>query len=381
MVGYVYFAYRIARQTSGTPAFRALTLFTFFFVSIHFEAARFDDYHALVQLITLALISQLIPYLNEPGDSAPRRGMLLHAGLLIGVACMTRLNDGLALLGAYVLSYAARDFPSGLSKLPWLLLGTLLVFFLTLIAIGESPATWLNHSVLQALAIKGGDQAVFTAPLRLFSNSVAFVFVESGFPNWRPFLYLGIVAAATTVFICKKWRTPAAIAAILSGGLIYKGATARDYDIIAVCTAISIVVSFAFLFGLILRVAVEKLKEVPAHFIKNRKVKHILIVFPIALFSSASMSSGGSYHGLYFPFALLVLIFALLVEFNRRPIFQKVYWIQIFALLAVSGLLFRINNPYSWHSYRAAPLYAARTLVTTPGIGLVPMDASWSAAR
>ena len=43
----------------------------------------------------------------------------------------------------------------------------------------------------------------------------------------------------------------------------------------------------------------------------ERRGREMLILVPLVLFFSGSMSSGGGFHGLYFPFALALVIWGL----------------------------------------------------------------------
>src|ERR1700690_2390809 len=75
---------------------RAIVIACVFFVGIHFEAYRFDDYHVMADVLALFSIVLLLKLDKvESANSNLKLAALL--GLLSGLAIMTRLTAGVAL--------------------------------------------------------------------------------------------------------------------------------------------------------------------------------------------------------------------------------------------------------------------------------------------
>jgi hypothetical protein len=89
----------LVRRSELSDGEKAVVLGCGFFVSICFEAYRFDDYHVLADCFALYCLVALLRVQTAP---SPRAVHLLGAvlGVLCGLTLTTRVNDGAALLVA-----------------------------------------------------------------------------------------------------------------------------------------------------------------------------------------------------------------------------------------------------------------------------------------
>ena len=142
-------------------------------------------------------------------------------------------------------------------------------------------------------------------------------------------------------------------------------------DIISFCTALSVCGVFIFLvyafFYSVVNFSVSGM-----HLKSYDKLSFLLI--PIGLFVSGALSSGGHHYGLYFQFALLVVLVFYVLGFNNLS--QRVVFSSGFLLLAIAsyGFVFKAINPYSWHSYKVPKLFYNRDLIYTKTQGYVFID-------
>lgn len=364
LFAYIYCAYRLTQNISLHPTGRAILLLSFFMCGIHFEAYRFDDYYALLGLLAMLLVLTLGDARHTSTNSI---GRTCIAGLLVGLATLTRINDGLALFLAVVLILCLRNT----RNLAWQILSFLssacATVALSLFALGESPTLWLDFTILNAIGLKGGT-SVFSAPFILFKNSASYILFEAGLPIWG--LLIGLIGIAIwQQAVLKKGPVflKTASCCLILGLFITRALYLKDVDLLITAAA------GVFILGSLL-VVVRATQFITARPTNNLPFGDLLLI-PMALYASGAMSSGGYHYGLYFPLALTLLVTAMSASRVHWNTLMGTFALIIAAESAIFGFFYRFENPYSWHSYRAAALSEPRITLNTQGIGLVPMTA------
>jgi hypothetical protein len=360
----------LVRRSPWRDGPKALLLACAFFVSIHFEAFRLDDYHVLTDCFTvysIVLLSML------PGVKVPARAALLTAvlGLLSGLAVTTRLNDGGAL--ALVVLFAV------LYLVPVQKWANAAIFCVvttvTIVAVvamtGDSLQDYAMHSVVLAAKIKSGGGHLLGYPLMLPITALHALGMDRRFQF--SVLYCCVATLCYLMLIRPAWgtRTAPAVLKVIAGLLVIVvpvvfqwGTFFGEVPIDAMCAigVFALLGSGAFVLYRILRRWIEIPGSVPS------KPLDVLLLVPVALLLAGSLSSGGDYRGIYSPFAIFFLL--ALATFAPAESGKQGSAVLFFAfLLTISGFANKIENPYAWHTYRSGPMFTDRTWYQHPIYG------------
>ncbi len=364
LILYIYFGCKLVQKISISRARQAILLLSFFMCSIHFEAYRFDDYHALLGVLALAITYRLANVDNPPGDLIKE---VCITGVLVGVAILTRVNDGLSLFLAVLLILYVRNIHTPYLGIASFTISVGATVGLLLLAIDESPINWLRATVLESIDLKGGA-SVFSAPFQLIRNSIFYIFYDAGKPIW--ILLLALITVSIffhKILTYKNGYLKLAAILVVTCLLIGRSFYYKNLDLLITAAAGTFLLTCSWTLIRFVQ-SIWRKKAEPFK-------RECLLLIPLALYGSGAMSSGGQHYGLYFPLALTLLVAATLVPPNHWKTIGGTLLIIIAADIAIFGFSYRVDNPYSWHSYRAAPLTEPRTLVNTPGVGSVPMSA------
>jgi len=365
----------VTAKSQLTAFSKAIIIACAFFVGIHFEAYRFDDYHAIVGAIYVFSILLLFK-LNEASSSESSLKLILVLGLLSGLAITTRLTDGAALClsNALAIAYLLRTrktiFLVGFFGLTFLVV--LCIVFLT----GDSLRDYASSTILGAAGPKGGLASVFSRPLLLFWNSFIFLVVPQ---QWRIVLCSAGAAASWTWLIApfsladtRRSTIRAAFGSVLFALTIFLLLPViENGGIIVVLSAILVIASYGVVFTLVWSIAFESLRARSA-VITNPK--RVILLLPFALLLSGAMSSGGFHVGLYAPIAFFVLTSAVLFPALFAQRWVGSCFLVIASLLAISGAYCKAMNPASWQSYKTFPIFSHRLLVDHPTYGPMVID-------
>jgi uncharacterized membrane protein YkgB len=328
----------------------ALTLATFF-TAIHLEAYRFDDYHAVAHCIVLASLYLSIRYLET--DFNPDRFALVQ-GALAASAFLTRVNEGLAVAGAVGVVILTRHGLTRVTARSALIcaIGGLLVFALVLLLVGETPQVWFNQTILIASEAKGGS-SLATAPLRVFGDALEILIVPEALP-------LALALSLAALALLPRHPSSASVSnlrGILAAAVVFV-ATVVSYprDPLWALAALAFVLSLAAVLFWAARRPATILRGQAGH--TDRVLS--LASYPLALFLTGALSSGGKIWGQYFPLALAIVVAMLILRKplsceSRRSLRVAVH--SFLFLIGVEGLAYRVVNPYSWHSYHVNPLF------------------------
>ena len=377
---YVFSSYLLVNKSSSGQLFKTALFLCFFFTGIRFEAYRFDDYHAFVNMMSILMILIFMVYLSD--DISKKRSIILSlaAGLVVTICILTRLNDGLILFFSSMLFYLLRRKSGYFIDLLLFLFSSVITFFVVLWVINENIFTWFSSTIVTASSAKGGIQQLLQAPFFLLFNSVNLL-ISSNIGTSFAISVLSIICLWCLFKIFtffkenQKEKTHIKTFAFLALYfvflciLIYLGKLLlfSGLDLIEVLTVASIpmMVIFClfrgFSFFLFFREGEFLWQE-------------LLLIIPIGLFVSGAMSSGGyPLGGLYFQFALFMTTWFVLYS-KHLSRYVLLSFVFLMVLTAYTGFLYKYNNPYSWHSYFSPSLATSRTFIQTEHLGAIPMD-------
>jgi len=357
--------HRFVGHIGSAPIRKTVLLLFMFFAGIHFEAFRFDDYHALVAAIVLWICSLALGLSKVPGGLP--RGLLLRLGLLTGLVMVCRLNDGcmLALACLAIIVLEARQ--NRVKRCLYFIGGIGVVVLLTHLAVRDTWTAWWHHAVAGGASAKGGVRHLVKGVL-LLPVRAAQSLVTSRFTT----LIYQILATLTVVTLLARlakrhlaWRVLFILACWFSVGVL--PFLIREDPFIPL-SAFGVVIATLAVMVLLALGGCHLL-----HPIVRPEVFMLLI--PIGLWVSGAMSSGGWFYGLYFPFALFLLMSAIVgLPFFIASLEALLY--GMLAILAACGLHYRYEIPCAWHAYRAAPLFQERVVIQHPVHGYMYLERS-----
>jgi len=362
---YVTFIYLLVAKSKQSQLFKAILFLFVFFISIHFEAYRFDDYHVFTNTLVLMNLYFLINYIeNDNGNS--KEIYIYLSGVVLALCILTRVTDGFMLIISTYLLYLYRWKPTLLRDFFINFSSMILVLCAIFIMINEDVSTWLSSTIIDAAGSKGGS-SLFFAPINLIKNSFEYLYYPS---KWKVYLVILTNIFVSLVFSRKFLngslivKLVGLIFVVILNLVLFFVSLSKGLDIIVLLTALSVVVLFSFCTLRMIQYAFYKRFSSVAY---NIPYKELILIVPVLLFISGSLSSGGYHFGLYFPFALLILCFLNIVNLKEHVTFSISVFLFFVAML---GLAYKTLNPYSWHSYRTPPLISDnRMFVESKSLG------------
>jgi len=366
------------RESKSSDKRKALVFAFAFFLSISFEAYRFDDYHVLAdcfQLYSLLLLLAL------PHDNP--RSILIRAsvlGVLSGLAITTRLNDGAALFIGVALAILSLAPSRKLASIALFSLATALTVVVVVHLTGDSLSAYATCSIFHAANSKGGAGGVLSAPMHLPINASVWLRDHAN----RPMMFFAIAVSLAWAF----WISPlkkkgpwelfalamiAFLVVVLALGRLYYmfQSVNAEYTFLGDLTAAGVCAVYGFGIWAFVRFLWFGLQP-------NRTLqwehREILLLIPLGQLASASMSSGGTHMGLFAPPTILCVI--LFVCPPRWLAGQRVG--SFFSALAVLALCcaisYRVERPFAWHVYLEPPLFTGRVWYHHPEHGPMIID-------
>ncbi len=164
----------LVRRSDWTDGQKAILLGAAFFVSICFEAYRFDDYHVLADCFELFSMVGLLRLQRAEGERF-RPGLVATLGALSGLALTTRLNDGAALvLGVALALLCMLRTKRVFSVVVFGLVAAATVGIVVRLT-GDSLHDYAMYSIFKAAGSKGGAGSVLRYPLRLPLNTLVWL--------------------------------------------------------------------------------------------------------------------------------------------------------------------------------------------------------------
>jgi len=313
---HVVLIFLISRRAARSALLGAALTFATYFTAIHFEAFRYDDYHAVAQSFVLASLYLSLRYTE--GEMRPDRFAVVQGALAAG-AFLTRVNEGVAIAAAVALVVLARH---GISRATARLVlvgaaGAVGAFASVLLLIGETPFTWFNQTLVVASEAKGGS-GLAAAPALALVNAVQLLLVPMSYARDAliPLSALALLLSCAGFLLWAiKW---------CANGFRGTGPAGRTLSLAA---------------------------------------------YPFAMFFTGALSTGGEVYGLYFPLALSLLVGALVLREplgteGRQPLRAALAF--FLCLIGVQGFVYRAESPFSWHSYHVNPLFVGYSFENDP---------------
>ena len=340
-----------------------------FFTIIHFEAYRFEDYHIVAEVGVLASLYLSSEYLTRTWSTS---GFAALQGVITAFVLLTRLNEGLALIGSLVFVILEKEGVSRhLARAAAIGLVSAIPCILTTIwLVDETPSSWVTNTVIVASQAKGGS-SMFYYPWVLLRGAAEFIGAPLA-PKYLKGYLLWMLPLAAWLYAAHliRRRNPlwADVLLILCCGYfvlflraIYNPDVVRAITpFVAVFTAGASLYSFGYL---VLRSRISD---------RQKLDRFSLLFYPFFLFIFGSLSSGGDYT-LYFPTATALLVIPQILSnkiriIDRNDVVRLGFYL-LCAILGISGLTYRWNNPYSWHSYHVSPYFRDYVFVRDERLG------------
>ena len=341
----------IAKLVGASSIVRPVLIVATFFTAIHFEAFRFDDYHALAECFVLASLFVSLRYADgKIGDDH----FAIVQGSLAAAAFLVRVNEGLAIAAATaVIMLATQSSAKRVARTCVVAAaGALLVGSLVLLLIRETPATWYHQTIVAASQATGGGM-LLGVPGRLVVNAFSILWDVRGL-----LLLFVIMAEVLTFRVIKPSSRWARLALGAQAGLLTFAALVLGYgrDPLIPLAAAAVLASA----GLFILWAAKRLMEVARQSNGEETAKLSFVAYPAAVFFTGALSTGGKVYGLYFPLALAGLVATLLLRkpaANRRESPASMAAFVFLMLVAAKAAAYRIENPYSWLTYHVHPMF------------------------
>lgn len=354
-IGYVHSLKLLVELTKKSYFEKLIIYLSLFFTGILFEAHRFDDYHSIANTFILYIVYFSYKYLKTNNIK-----YIIILGTLCSLTLLTRLNQGFTvLIICFLLPLLVnKKYYKKAKHLLCLFIPFFIIFFLAMFIISENPNDWYASTISNGLEIKTSSKNIitlniFSNPLNLFRNSLDNIIksLSSALLQKKINLtaLLVILFFINTLNLKKEKIYKFLINSFLLFTLInlYLGIQTGIKSIIEII-ALSILSLTLITIYYASKIIYDLTKK--NNFDKNL----ILILFPFLLFFFESFSSGGYLNGLYFPLMLSIYI---LLLFNSFYSYNKFFYLIFLIFILITGFNYKLENPYSWHSYKSLPFY------------------------
>jgi hypothetical protein len=375
LIAYCFGLLLLTRQSSLPDRMKALILGCAFFISIAFEAYRFDDYHVPVDCFLLYSIVLLLK-LQKTVSARLRFGLVVGLGILAGLSLTTRLNDGAALVVGVAASIFCLVPSRKLASIALFGLISMLTIVLIVHLTGDSFHDYAMFSIFRAAGSKGGAANVLLYPLQLPWNALGSLRTHSYVA--LDLYAFGVAAVWMFLFhfpvITGNHRRLIRISLLILLVLLppqihhlYRGLYKSDFTV--ALTAIGVPV--AYILGLLVFFRFIRSQFLPAAEWNGRE---ILLLIPFGQLVAGSMSSGGQHIGLYQPLAVMMLVLPFASPIHVRKQSTRSFMMVLVTLMACSCAVYKIRVPLFWHSYREKPMFLERQFYYHPVYGPMIID-------
>ena len=369
LAAYIILSVALITRIRASGSVHAFVFAAFFFASTHFCAYRFDDYRALEDVLTLAVVIFALRYMDGEGRQPWTNSVLI--GSCLGFALLTRINDGVFLFAAVSVAYFFRRHPGGIGHYCALVGSIVITAASVFVAIGDSIGAWAEATIFSAAAVKGGGAGLLTYPSSLIKHSITWVLANQ--MALVPLLIQWLTAAILTCFIANRGSSRILVLSGVMGvagyalivSIFHHFDTIYSYAVVAfLATLLYCVARFSWWFGEWRNGGVTL----------SGSGRQVLFLIPIGLYFSGSMSTGGYMGGVFFPLALVLAIWCLTFDKLQVDKFFGALAVVACIQIAVFGAWYKQVNPYSWNSYNSASLFKPRALTTTEKLGKMPIE-------
>jgi hypothetical protein len=381
VVAYCLALLLLVRQSNLSDARKAIVLACSFFVSISAVAYQFADVRALADCFVLYSVLAL---LSLRTSSSVRRtlGLVAILGALSALTLTTRPNDGCALLVGVLLAIVCLAPSKRLLSLLLFCLATGLTLLLIVSLTGDSLHDYAKYSIFKAAGSKGGAGSVLTQPLlQAWSRFESLI-------NVSPLAVIStcIVSALIWAFLIRPFTRSGGwwgLGLAVLGVVLIAYLADPVYRLYREFGPLKIVVFFTFLYSPLVLLAYGLGIWVVARFIfwlfdpkraNGWDRREILLLIPLGLMASGSMSSSGQYFGDFRSVGIFIVLLAICCPIHlkgERPR-DTLFALAVFLILCTAT--YRFNDPFDWLTYVEKPMSADRTWYRHPDYGPMIID-------
>jgi hypothetical protein len=349
--------FAIVRLAPISDVTRAFLLATSFFIATGYWFYRFDDYRVTTDSCGIFIALLLYRFITTRNGRLANAAIGAASGVLVAVAIMTRINDGLSMLIATIVIVSVSRQNGKLSFFTTFLIGLSSAYAAIFFSEGDTIEEFLQYVFFTSTGTKGGLASVLLSPLKFFwqimialsqaefllgASICGFVIVsvvlfekmirDRTVEKQRPLIYLcaGIVA------ITDIW-----ILVYYPGGF-FLGALAPVFMLVLVASGVWVLARSVWRGWLA--------QSAP------------LLLLPCAGLGSLAMSSGGQFHGNYGPLGLALALSPVVVDLTKVAVGVKRVDGTAVALAACSSMVGRSLAPVSWQYYISEPAFFHREL-------------------
>lgn len=337
------------------------------------QSYRFDDYHVTTE--SFIIYSLVLLLVLAKADGLRRQlGVAVLLGVLCGFTTMSRLNDGVALLGSECLCVLV------LTRRRKLFVSVVFVATAALIAIlilkltGDSFSDYISNTFTRAVGSKGGAGSFLSYPFLTFRNSFK-VQIER---RWSlPWLAVIIAAAALAQRYWKKDLGSIVALQLVIAGVAFASTTRlRRIELLTgtltqfliLCL---IVASYFVALIFVARYSMGKMGYSKVEW----SAREILILVPLAELVSISVSAAGTpLSGYYSSLAMLLLLVAVIQPFRKQISWANASFVTMLVLLGLTGATTKVRTPYYWNTEQAHPMFMNRQWYRHPVYGPMYID-------
>ena len=380
LVAYCLGLLLLIRRSSLQDRKKAVLLGCVFFLSINFDAYRFDDYHVVSDCFEIYSLVLLLT-MHRSVDEKRTFGLAVGLGILSGLTITTRLNDGAALglcvaVAIACLAPTKRLFSVTVFGMTAALTGVSVVRLT-----GDSFRDYAMYSVFHAAASKGGAGNVLLYPLRLPLNTLIwlkdFRYDELIFYSFAvAFIWVFLVSPVWSIRRSEKVNKGAFGKGLLGLFLILlplpylSWAIFSGYFIVSLAAVGTLA---TYVLGILVAVRFFRRQFRPLRQPEwNRR--EILLLVPLGQLASSSMSSGGQHRGLYGPLAVMILLVPFASPIQIRKNSTRSVLFALATLVIFFGATRKALVPFAWHSYQDRPMFIGRQWYRHPVYGPMIID-------
>jgi len=377
LLSYGYLTLAMASKWSALE--KSIVFLGSFFSAIGFELYEFGDYHVVTDIICLYVVIILLRHISRNGEGQRFAPTSLLLGVLCGLAFSTRSNDG-ALLSMTVAAISLYVFPGNRLKAILLIAITALLTATAVVLLtGDSISSYLNSAIFGATKMKGGGPQLFATPLILISNCIKLIF------TLRTLISLTIVSVIVSgvIAVNSLWAKAdgkaARVACLISiavflvvcGCLILPPMLVNKNFFLFTLEPFFIFLIYGF--GLFAALVALSL-------VRPRLPQAVLMLAPLGALMAQAMSSAGNLNGIFAPTGLFLALAPICVLGPIKRPGVKGAILCVYGILAASVTIGKVQEPATWGSYKAAPMFVGREIIRHPRLGYMIVDARLDAA-
>jgi hypothetical protein len=369
----------VTRYSPWSDWQRAALMVCAFVTTSDFMTFRFDDYHIMSAALCVFSVILLL-LLSRTEDGKTRMALTVGLGVLSGVCCINRANDGATLLTTvvFILIVAGR----WRNLLPAVVVGAtaLATALAGVAATGDSLHSWWRYSIAGAAAIKGGTNHVILYPFKLPWTTIKLLSTVDRRMLFGALYTVGLLVLATYVYrrrrmpdgsLDKRWAGGVLALYLVSALVQRRTFFSGGYATPAV--EASVLAMFVYTIYVLIRRARVREDEVRGPAVRYRE---LILLIPMSQLISIAMSSGAWYPNAFPPVAmfLLLLPIALPQIFTRST--PKTVLLCVAIVLLIASFREKMREPFHWWDYQSASVFAPRVWYHHPLYGPMLIERS-----